>query len=296
MQVLWAQQALRWSQSDCGGWLEVWVVDSLSKCDAAVWEAAKGALTASQQSEIEERRRGAVDQPRGHSARKQLEEEVAALSKLESAYQRQHKAAVDACVLLAETGGKVKEQKTRVQQASVKAALETSREAGAHHVGCGGDVATLLSLLAAALRKGQQQCYLPPGIRNQDLESFLVTLGQLHSFFPRPHFAATPRAQASQPAAPHNAVPSSIQATIPGFPGMAGGRADAGAVGLAHGFCGHLPATQPVGATPVAEGGERVHAWLSAYSACLSNSHSSSFAHTAFLTSQMRSPPPLTQH
>ena len=30
--------------------------------------------------------------------------EVSALSKLESAYQRQHKAAVDACILLAETG------------------------------------------------------------------------------------------------------------------------------------------------------------------------------------------------
>ena len=31
-------------------------MDSLSKCDAAVWEAAKGALTASQQSEVEEKR------------------------------------------------------------------------------------------------------------------------------------------------------------------------------------------------------------------------------------------------
>ena len=50
---------------------------------------------------------------------------VAALSMLESAYQRQHKAAVDSFVLLPETGDKVKEQKTRVQQTSVDAALET---------------------------------------------------------------------------------------------------------------------------------------------------------------------------
>ena len=40
---------------------------------------------------------------------KQLEQEVAAPSKLEEAYQRQHKAAVASCVFLAETGGKVKE-------------------------------------------------------------------------------------------------------------------------------------------------------------------------------------------
>ena len=114
------------------------VVDSLSKCDAAVWEAAKGALTASQQSEIEHKRRVVVEQPTAHSARKQLEQEVAALFKFESAFQRQHKAAVDSYVLLAETSDKVKEQKTRVQQASVQAALETSTEAGAHHAGALG--------------------------------------------------------------------------------------------------------------------------------------------------------------
>ena len=35
LQVLWAQQTLRWSQSGCSERLEVWgVVDSLSKCDA----------------------------------------------------------------------------------------------------------------------------------------------------------------------------------------------------------------------------------------------------------------------
>ena len=66
-------------------------MDSLKVC---VWEAAKGALTASQQSEIEEKRRVVVEQPTAHSSRKQLEQEVAAPSKLESAYQRQHKAAV----------------------------------------------------------------------------------------------------------------------------------------------------------------------------------------------------------
>ena len=62
---------------------------------------------------------------------------------------RQRKAAVDSCGLLAETGGKVKEQKTRVQQASVEAALETSS-----HAGCGGDVATLLSPLGGSNPQG----------------------------------------------------------------------------------------------------------------------------------------------
>ena len=123
--VLREQQALRWRQSGCRGWLEVW----------------------ESRGEIEEKRRGVFDQPTAHSARKELELEVAALSKLESACQRQHKAAVDACVVLAES--MVKEQKTRVQQGSVEGALETSTEAGAHNAGCGGDVATLLSLLAA---------------------------------------------------------------------------------------------------------------------------------------------------
>ena len=83
--------------------------------DAATWEA-KGALTALQQAEIEEKRRVFVEQPTAQSARKQLEQEVATLSKLESAYQRQHKAAVDACFLVAETGDKVKEYPTANQQ------------------------------------------------------------------------------------------------------------------------------------------------------------------------------------
>ena len=108
VQVLRAEQALRWSRPGCSELLASW--DSLSKCDAAVWEATKGALTASQQSEIEEKRRVVVEQPTAHSARKQLEQEVAALSNLESASQRQDKAAVDSCVMMAETGDKVKEQ------------------------------------------------------------------------------------------------------------------------------------------------------------------------------------------
>ena len=56
------------------------VVDFLSKCGAAVWEAAKEALTASQQAEIEEKRRVVVEQPTAQSARKQLEQEVAPFS------------------------------------------------------------------------------------------------------------------------------------------------------------------------------------------------------------------------
>ena len=158
----------------------------------------------------------------------------------------------------------------------------TSREAGAHHAGCGGDV-------AAAIRKVQQQCYLPPGIRNQDLENFLATRGQMHLFFPGPQVPATPRAQASQRAAPHNAVAASIPTAIPGFPGAVGSRVDAGAssscaVGFAHVPSGLRAAAQPVGATPVTEESERAQAC--AYSSCLSNSHNSSIAHRASSTFQ----------
>ena len=42
---------------------EAGFVDALSKCDAAVWEAAKEALTASQQAEIEEKLRVVIEQP-----------------------------------------------------------------------------------------------------------------------------------------------------------------------------------------------------------------------------------------
>ena len=178
-------------------------------------------------------RRVVVEQPTAHLERKQLEQEVAALSKLESAYQRQHKAAVDSCDCWRKTGDKVKEQKTR--SAPGVCGWQRWRCPGkpARTVQVvGEDVATLLSLLAAAIRKGQQQCHLPSGTRNQDLEPFLATLGQMHSFCPGPQVPATPRAQASQPAAPHNAVPASIPTTIPGFPGAAGGRVGCGGIEL----------------------------------------------------------------
>ena len=83
VQSLWAADAHCWSQpvryaraQKARG-----VVDSLSKCVAAVWEAAKGTLTASQ--------RVVVEQPTAQSERKQLEQEVAAIQ----ARERQPKAA-----------------------------------------------------------------------------------------------------------------------------------------------------------------------------------------------------------
>ena len=81
--------------------------------------------------------------------------------------------------------------------------------------------------------------------------------------------------------APCNAVPASIPTTIPGFSCAAGSRVDAGAssscaVGSAHVFIGPHAAAQPVGASPMAEGGERRRHGPSAYSSCLSNS----FAHS----------------
>ena len=58
-------------------------------------------ITAAQQGEIEEKRRVTCETPTAQS-----EQEVAVLSKLESACQRQEEATVDSCVLLEETCGK----------------------------------------------------------------------------------------------------------------------------------------------------------------------------------------------
>ena len=187
--VLWAAEAhcgrparqLREAQK-AGG-----VVDSL---DAAVWEAATEELTASQQAEIEAKRRVVVGQPTAESAHKQFEQEVASLSELESAHQRQQKAAVDACFLVAERA-------TKSRSRSCSKRLWTQRwkrpEAGTYHASSGEDVATLLSLLPAALRKGQWQCCLPSSIRNQGLESFFGlahTTTRLLLGAARPRYAA----------------------------------------------------------------------------------------------------------
>ena len=50
------------------------------------------ALTAPQEAEIEGKRRVVVEQPTAQSARQQLEQEVAPVHNLESAYQKQYKA------------------------------------------------------------------------------------------------------------------------------------------------------------------------------------------------------------
>ena len=92
--------------------------------------------------------------------------------------------------------------------------------------GVGRDVATLLSLLAAALRKGQQQCNLPSNIRNQDLESFPATLGATTLLFLG---AASPGYDACARNA-QSGVPTTIPATLPGHPGTAAGHVVTGAL------------------------------------------------------------------
>ena len=233
-QSLWVAEALRWSQPGSFGWLEGrGVVDSLSTCHAAVWEAAKRGA----HGVAKKKRRVVVEQPRAQSARKQLEQQVA----LEAS---------DACCLL---------------QASVEAAQETSSVAGTCHVGYGNDVATLLSLLAAALRKGQQQCHLPCSVRNQDLKSLLATLGQLRACFLGPQVPATPRAQRNL--RQHRTRPRQ-PSQLP-FPGVQArqratwspGASSSGAANSAHDPVGHHVVEQPVGATPVAGGGAEGQTW-----------------------------------
>ena len=97
----------------------------------ASWSLCRGhlpkcALTASEQPEIEEKRRVAWEPPAAQSARNRLEQEVAALAQLERAYRRQHKAVVDSCVCWLTWRKQIKEQEDGVQQASVEAALGTS--------------------------------------------------------------------------------------------------------------------------------------------------------------------------
>ena len=176
-------------------------------------------------------------------------------------------------------------------------------------------MATLLSLLAAAIRKGQQQCYLPPGICNQDLESLLsISAGcTLTSPGPRPSDTAcastatssttqrssvllpSHRAQAPQPAAPHNAVP--FFSSQPPFPvsqalqgsGWMSGRLVLVLVVL---FIASAATIRPLnqwGPLQWQKGVNGCRHRLSAYSSCLNSSHNSSLARRAFLTFQMRS-------
>ena len=102
-----------------------------------------------------------------------------------------------------------------MQQALVEAALEPSREAGTCHSGCGVDVATLLALLAAALRKGQWQCYLPSSIGNPDLEAFLGHARATALVFPGAASHRYAACASNQSAGAQNAVPATIPVTFP---------------------------------------------------------------------------------
>ena len=70
---------------------------------------------------------------------------VRAADSARGADQGQHKAAVDACVTLADTAEKSKGAKVRVQRVAMEPAMETTREAGALYARCEGDVATFVS-------------------------------------------------------------------------------------------------------------------------------------------------------
>ena len=138
------------------------VVDSLSKCDATVWEVAKGALTASQQSEIDEKRRVVDEQPTARSARKQLKQEVAAPPSTRALTRGSTRQSWTPAFCWRK---RVTKSRNRKRECSRRLWRQRWRRPGKtartmQVVGGGGDVATLLSLLAAAVRKGQQQCLL----------------------------------------------------------------------------------------------------------------------------------------
>ena len=272
VQVLWAQQTLRWSQSGCSERLGVrgdsWTLSP--KCDAAVWEAAKGALTASQQSEIEEKRRGAVDQPTAHSARKQFEQEV------ESAHQRQHKAAVGSCVLLAETGDKVKEQ------ASVEAALETSSEAGARFCRFWPQ---------QSARGSSNATYRPASATRTWNPSWSISASCTLTSRGR----RSPRHRVRKR---RNRQHHSTQFRLPSQPPFPVSRAQQGAgwmrgrlvlvlVVLLIALVSIIRPLNQLGPLQWQKGVNGCRHGLNAYSSCLNSSHNSSLTRRAFLTSQM---------
>ena len=155
-------------------------------------------------------------------------------------------------------------------------------------------MAAQVALLGAALREGQQQCYLPPTIGSSDLKSILAMLGKLHLCFPGPQVPATPRAPATQAAGAQNAVPATIPATVPGTPGTMGRLGGYG--GLEFWYCWSCSwrwrpsqllfscGSNPVGRK--AAGGPR------SFRSSTSSSTTSN-THKASSTLQMRSPLPL---
>ena len=121
-------------------------------------------------------------------------------------------------------------------------------------------MATLVQLLTAALRKGQQQCYLPACIGNRELEMFLATLNQLHACFLGPQVPDTPRPQAQHNAGAQSTIPATIPASVPGQTGVVDERVVPGvsnvcAADAAHGNSVSPHVAYPVAATPVAGGG-----------------------------------------
>ena len=207
----------------------------------------------------EEKRRGAVDQPTAHSARKQLEQEVACpLQTRERAYQREHKAAVDACVLLAETGGKVEEQKTRVEQASVEAALEKARMREPT-IGCGQ------AFVAFARSNPQGAAAMLLTARHPQPGPGILP-GQSRPAARSHPGAAGPRDTACASTATGGSTTQHSSVFLPSHgsqfprrsrePGWMPGRRVLVLVVLFIRFSGHHPAAQPVGDTAVSEGSE----------------------------------------
>ena len=147
----------------------------------------------------------------------------------------------------------------------MEVALETSREAGTYHAGggrvggwVGRDVATLLSLLGAALRKAQQQCFLPTCIRPQDLDAFLVSLGQLSAR----HAASASNATCRRSELTRGHFPCYHSRRSRGGSGPRGrGASGSVAGGPAPDNGGLRFAQQPIGPTPIAGGGELTLAW-----------------------------------
>ena len=139
-------------------------MDALSKCDAAVWEAAKGTLTATQESEIEEKRRIVVVQPRalGTDATRARSRSFA------QALERLPVAAQGSCLV-----GRNGRQSQGTENAGAPGDCRGSDgdvQGGRHvpsrllEVAVGGGCGHALVTLGHSTPQRQQQCFLPPHI------------------------------------------------------------------------------------------------------------------------------------
>ena len=171
----------------------------------------------------------------------------------------------------------------------MEAALETSREAGAHHAGCGRRCG--YALVAPGRSNPQGAAAMLPAARSHSA-SYTLSFRGRRSPHVRKH--RNPQHRITQ-FLPPSQQPFPVSQARQGAGWMPVHRARVQLVLLMVLAALFLPLNQ-LGLLQWQKGVNGCRHVPSAHSSCPSNSHNSSFAHRALLTSQMRSPPPLSHN